>query len=106
MSPQDSSLDKPIFSTSVAADILGLHPRTLRIYEANGLVTPVRGPGNQRWYSQKDIQRIRIIRALTQGAGVELTGVKVILGIMEELDRYNLPAEDILKNALSNLRYY
>jgi MerR family transcriptional regulator, heat shock protein HspR len=78
--------DRPIFTLSVAADLLGLHPRTLRIYEEKKLVVPARTGGNRRRYSQNDIRRFSAIRRLTQG-GVNLEGVRIILEMSEELRR-------------------
>src|SRR5207245_11077777 len=78
--------DRPIFTLSVAADLLGLHPRTLRIYEEKGLVVPSRTEGNRRRYSQNDIQRFQFIRRLTQ-CGVNLEGVRIILDMAEELSK-------------------
>lgn len=104
MSPRDASLEKPIFSAAVVADMVGVHPRTLRIYEDQGLVEPGRGVGQEKLYSQKDVQRIKMIRALTQGLGVELNAVRVILGMLDELDRNNIPGEEILKNVLARLK--
>src|SRR5688500_13794186 len=75
--------DRPIFTLSVAADLLGLHPRTLRIYEEKKLVLPARTGGNRRRYSQNDIRRFSNIRRLTQG-GVNLEGVRIILEMSEE----------------------
>lgn len=76
--------DRPIFTLSVAADLLGLHPRTLRIYEEKKLVIPSRTEGNRRRYSQRDIERFQFIRFLT-GGGVNLEGVRIILDMAEEL---------------------
>jgi DNA-binding transcriptional MerR regulator len=78
--------DRPIFTLSVAADLLGLHPRTLRIYEEKKLVVPARTEGNRRRYSQNDIQRFQFIRRLT-GGGVNLEGVRIILSMADELAR-------------------
>src|SRR5437764_9461425 len=78
------SLERPIFTLSVAADLLGLHPRTLRIYEEKGLVIPARTEGNRRRYSQLDIEKFMIIRQLTKG-GVNLEGVRIILDMADEL---------------------
>ncbi len=78
--------DRPIFTLSVAADLLGLHPRTLRIYEEKGLVIPARTEGNRRRYSQIDIAKFQAIRLLTRG-GVNLEGVRIILDMAEELTR-------------------
>ena len=76
--------DRPIFTLSVAADLLGLHPRTLRIYEEKKLVVPARTDGNRRRYSQLDIEKFQAIRLLTKG-GVNLEGVRIILEMAEEL---------------------
>src|SRR5437868_3819278 len=78
--------DRPIFTLSVAADLLGLHPRTLRIYEEKRLVIPSRTEGNRRRYSQNDIQRFQFIRQLTR-SGVNLEGVRIILEMADELTR-------------------
>src|SRR6266576_482975 len=77
---------RPIFTLSVAADLLGLHPRTLRIYEQKGLVVPARTEGNRRRYSQNDIARFQFIRQLTR-SGVNLEGVRIILDMADELTR-------------------
>src|SRR5207245_9173668 len=78
--------DRPIFPLSVAADLLGLHPRTLRIYEEKGLVIPARTYGNRRRYAQNDIQRFQVIRQLTRG-GVNLEGVRIILDMSGEITK-------------------
>jgi MerR family transcriptional regulator/heat shock protein HspR len=80
------TVDRPIFTLSVAADLLGLHPRTLRIYEEKGLVVPARTDGNRRRYSQNDIQRFQFIRQLTS-QGVNLEGVRIILDMADEITR-------------------
>jgi MerR family transcriptional regulator/heat shock protein HspR len=68
---------------SVAASIAGCHPRTLRIYEEEGLVDPVRTESNIRLYSDDDLRRVRAIRYLTQVRGVNLAGVKLLLQLRE-----------------------
>jgi MerR family transcriptional regulator/heat shock protein HspR len=68
-----------VYVISVAANLAGVHPRTLRIYEEEGLLQPVRTPTNIRLYSDDDIARVRAIRYLTQRRGVNLAGVKIIL---------------------------
>lgn len=78
--------DKPVFTLNVAADLLGLHPRTLRIYEEKQLVVPARTTGNRRCYSPNDIARFHSIRKLTSG-GVNLEGVRIILDMADELAR-------------------
>jgi len=69
---------RPVYVISIAASIAGCHPRTLRIYEEEGLVDPVRSETNIRLYSDEDLQRVRCIRYLTQVRGVNLAGVKLL----------------------------
>ncbi len=83
--PSKINADKPIFTLSVAADILGLHPRTLRIYEEHGLVVPHRTQTQRRRYSQNDIKKFQFIQFLTRDRGVNLNGVKIILLMLDEL---------------------
>ncbi len=78
--------DRPVFTLSVAADLLGMHPRTLRIYEEEGLVVPARTETKRRRYSQNDIRRFQFIQHLTQGLRVNLAGVRIILEMMTVLD--------------------
>lgn len=85
--PQRINSDKPIFTLSVAADILGLHPRTLRIYEEHGLVVPHRTATQRRRYSQNDIKKFHFIQYLTRERGVNLNGVKIILLMLSELKK-------------------
>jgi MerR family transcriptional regulator/heat shock protein HspR len=80
---------KPLFTLSVAAEILGVHPRTLMIYESEGLVVPARTKTNRRRYSQKDIRKLQFIRFLTNKRGVNLTGVKIILEMIQEAEKRN-----------------
>lgn len=77
------NLDKPLFTLSVAADLLGVHPRTLMIYETEKLVVPNRTKTNRRRYSQNDIRRLEFIQFLTRKKGVNLAGVKAILELLE-----------------------
>jgi MerR family transcriptional regulator, heat shock protein HspR len=74
--------DRPVYVISVAADLIGCHPRTLRIYEERGLLSPVRRR-RIRLYSERDIQRVRLIRFLTEERGLNLAGVRLILEIQE-----------------------
>jgi MerR family transcriptional regulator/heat shock protein HspR len=94
--------DRPIFTLSVAADLLGLHPRTLRIYEEKRLVLPARTEGNRRRYSQNDIQRFQFIRRLT-GGGVNLEGVRVILDMADEVARLGGDPNEIIERNLHDL---
>jgi MerR family transcriptional regulator/heat shock protein HspR len=74
---------RPVYVISVAASIAGCHPRTLRIYEEEGLVDPVRTESNIRLYSDDDLRRVRAIRYLTQVRGVNLAGVKLLLQLRD-----------------------
>ena len=74
---------RPVYVISVAASIVRVHPRTLRIYEDEGLLCPARTPSNIRLYSENDIRRVLWIRHLTQNLGVNLAGVRVLFDIEE-----------------------
>ncbi len=78
----ESDRDKPLYMISVAADLTGMHPQTLRVYEQKGLVTPGRSRGNTRLYSQADIERLNLINKLTD-EGINLAGVVRILDMRE-----------------------
>lgn len=77
---------RPVYVISIAANLAGCHPRTLRIYEDEGLVDPVRTETNIRLYSDDDLRRVRVIRYLTQVRGVNLAGVKLLLQLREAAD--------------------
>src|SRR5512135_1548054 len=81
--PRDPA--RPVYVISVAASILSVHPRTLRIYEEEGLVCPARTPTNIRLYSENDVRRIMWIRHLTQNLGVNLAGVRILFELEERL---------------------
>ena len=79
--------DHPRYMISVAADLVGMHPQTLRIYEAKGLVRPKRTPGNTRLYSDSDLDRLRLIQRLTTELGLNLAGVETVLRLEDEVQR-------------------
>jgi MerR family transcriptional regulator/heat shock protein HspR len=79
--------DRPRYMISVAAELVGMHPQTLRIYETKGLVRPKRTPGNTRLYSEADLERLRLIQRLTTGLGLNLAGVETVLRLEDELER-------------------
>lgn len=79
--------DRPRYMISVAAELVGMHPQTLRVYEAKGLVRPRRTPGNTRLYSEPDLERLRLIQRLTTGLGLNLAGVETVLRLQDELTR-------------------
>ena len=79
--------DRPRYMISVAADLVGMHPQTLRIYEQKGLVRPRRTPGNTRLYSERDLERLRLIQGLTTEIGLNLAGVEAVLALRDEVER-------------------
>jgi MerR family transcriptional regulator/heat shock protein HspR len=79
--------ERAVYIISVAAELAGVHPQTLRIYERKGLLRPARTAGNTRRYSERDIDRLRLIQELTQRHGINLAGVKMIMGLQQEVDR-------------------
>lgn len=78
----DEGKDKPLYMISVAAELTGMHPQTLRVYEQKGLVNPGRSRGNTRLYSQSDIERLNLISKLTD-EGINLAGVVRIMDMRE-----------------------
>ncbi len=90
----DVSPDQPLYNIGVAAELVGVHPRTLRIYEETGLIFPARTEGKTRLYSNHDIELCLRIRFLIQEMGLNLAGVKLILMVEE---RFNFNIEDWFK---------
>jgi len=79
--------DRPRYMISVAADLAGLHPQTLRMYENRGLIRPARTPGGTRLYSENDVQRLNLVQRLTTELGLNLAGVEHVLRLEDELRR-------------------
>jgi MerR family transcriptional regulator, heat shock protein HspR len=79
--------DRPRYMISVAADLVGMHPQTLRIYENKGLIRPKRTAGNTRLYSEADLDRLRLIQQLTNELGLNLAGVEHVLRLQDEVLR-------------------
>lgn len=97
--------DKPLYMISVAAELTGMHPQTLRVYESKGLVNPKRSGGNTRLYSQSDIERLELINQLTD-EGINLAGVVRILDMKEraeERERENEKLREQLRRAHDEL---
>ena len=88
---------KPLFMISVVAELLDIHPQTLRLYEREGLVVPQRTEGNTRLYSQDDIEKLRRILRLTRDLGVNLAGVQVILGMREKMEQMQEAMEQLIQ---------
>ena len=85
MSDREST--RAVYVISVAAELAGMHPQTLRIYEQKGLVRPKRTAGNTRLYSNEDVARLRLIQRLTSEIGLNLAGVERVLSLEDELAR-------------------
>jgi MerR family transcriptional regulator, heat shock protein HspR len=77
--------ERPIYMISVASELVGMHPQTLRMYETKGLVRPHRTPGGTRLYSEADVERLRIVQRLTTEVGLNLAGVELVLRLEDEL---------------------
>lgn len=100
-----------VYIISVAAELAGVHPQTLRTYERKGLIKPARTSGGTRRYSDRDVQRVQLIQDLTQGEGVNLAGVMRILALQDEiealqdeLDRTESKVERVRQEANNALR--
>jgi MerR family transcriptional regulator/heat shock protein HspR len=85
--------DRPIYMISVAAELVGMHPQTLRMYETKGLVRPHRTPGGTRLYSEADVERLRIVQRLTSELGLNLAGVELVLRLEDELRKAHVQIE-------------
>ncbi|HZC30697.1 MAG TPA: helix-turn-helix transcriptional regulator [Gaiellaceae bacterium] len=89
--------DRPIYMISVAAELVGMHPQTLRLYETKGLVRPKRTPGGTRLYSEADVERLRIVQRLTTELGLNLAGVELVLRLEDELRKAHAQIERLQK---------
>ena len=87
--------DRPRYMISVAADIVGMHPQTLRLYEQKGLVRPKRTAGNTRLYSEADIERLQVIQRLTNELGLNLAGVELVIRLEDELRKAHARVEKL-----------
>jgi MerR family transcriptional regulator, heat shock protein HspR len=96
--------DRPRYMISVAADLVGMHPQTLRIYENKGLVRPKRTPGGTRLYSERDLERLRVIQRLTTELGLNLAGVEHVLRLEDELARLRARMERLERELREEIR--
>jgi MerR family transcriptional regulator/heat shock protein HspR len=94
MAKREDRQGRAVYIISVAAELAGMHPQTLRIYERKGLLRPARTAGNTRRYSDRDIDRLRRINELTQ-LGVNLAGVKMIMDMQAKLERVRREVEEM-----------
>ena len=91
---KDDSRNKPLYMISVAAELTGMHPQTLRVYEQKGLVNPGRSRGNTRLYSQADIERLNLVSRLTD-EGINLAGVVRILDMRERAEEKDAEIDEL-----------
>lgn len=102
--PHVPDQDKPLYVISVAAELVDMHPQTLRLYERKGLIEPSRSAGKTRLYSQRNIEQLREIRRLTQELGVNLAGVEEIIRLRQRLDELQASMEGRITNIQGELR--
>src|SRR5215208_5838924 len=91
--------ERGVFMISVAAELAEMHPQTLRMYEARGLITPKRSPKNTRLYSQADVERLRRIQQMTSQEGLNLAGVETVLELERRLERMRAEMSRMRKRA-------
>ena len=92
--------ERALFVISVAAELAGVHPQTLRMYERKGLIRPQRTQGNTRRYSQADIEIVRLIQELTQERGMNLAGAEMVLQLQQQLEQAQERMERLRREAL------
>ena len=91
--------DRGVYMISVAAELAGMHPQTLRIYETRGLITPKRSPKNTRLYSQEDVDRLRRIQELTSELGMNLAGVERVFELEDQIERMQRRMRNLERHA-------
>jgi MerR family transcriptional regulator, heat shock protein HspR len=96
---EDPDTSRGVYMISVAAQLAGMHPQTLRIYETRGLITPKRSPKNTRLYSQEDVERLRRIQELTSELGMNLAGVERVFELEEEIGRLRRRMRNLERHA-------
>ncbi len=95
---------RPLYMISVAAQLVGMHQQTLRLYEAKGLVRPERTPGGTRLYSEADLDRLRVIQRLTTELGLNLAGVEHLLRLEDELRKQRARADRLERELREEIR--
>jgi MerR family transcriptional regulator, heat shock protein HspR len=97
----EASIDaeRGVFMISVAAELAHMHPQTLRMYEARGLIEPKRSPKNTRLYSQRDVEQLRRIQRMTSEQGLNLAGVETVLDLEQKVERMKSELERMRKRA-------
>jgi MerR family transcriptional regulator, heat shock protein HspR len=97
----DADETRGVYMISVAAELAGMHPQTLRIYEARGLISPKRSPKNTRLYSQEDVERLRRIQELTGELGMNLAGVERVFELEAQIARMQRRVRNLERHAAS-----
>jgi MerR family transcriptional regulator, heat shock protein HspR len=97
-------MDRPRYMISVAAELVGMHPQTLRLYENKGLVRPARTPGGTRLYSNADVERLKLIQRLTTELGLNHAGVEHVLRLEDELRRLRTRMERLERELRDEIR--
>lgn len=95
--PSHIDHDAPVFVISVAAQLAGMHPQTLRTYDRMGLVTPRRTAKRGRRYSRRDVARLRLVQRLSQDEGVNLEGIRRVLAMQDEIDDLRTRVNDLTR---------
>jgi MerR family transcriptional regulator, heat shock protein HspR len=95
----DGRRERGVYMISVAAELAGMHPQTLRIYEARGLIAPKRSPKNTRLYSDEDVERLRRIQELTTELGMNLAGVERVFELEQQLARMQRRVQGLERQA-------
>ena len=99
MAARDDRRDRGVYMISVAAELAGMHPQTLRIYESRGLIAPKRSPKNTRLYSDEDVERLRRIQELTTELGMNLAGVEKVFELEQEIGRMSRRVRSLERQA-------
>ena len=89
------SYDEPVYLISIVASMLNIHPQTLRQYERDGLISPSRTSGRMRLYSQRDIDKMKMILRLTRDLGVNIAGIDIILRLKEQMEEMEREIEHL-----------
>ncbi len=100
--PED--VNRPKYPISVVAEMIGVHPQTLRLYEREGLLKPQRTSRQTRLYSEKDIERLKSIINLTQDMGVNLAGVEIVLRMREQMEEMQDMVEELLRRLAEKIQ--
>ncbi len=97
-------IDTPLYMIGIVAQMLSIHPQTLRLYEKEGLVVPKRSQGNTRLYSGRDVDRLKFILHLTRDMGVNLAGIEIILRMRDQMDKMQREMGDLMAYIKQELR--